>query len=559
MDDKQQKFLAGVLSLSLFFFLAGVVWSQGDLDLSWWTIDTGGDHDLTIGDYTLSDTIGQADASSLLVSQSTQYTLGSGFLAGAGSVSAYTPIFLEAESGYVDIELIWNSTNDPNVTSYHISRAISGTVNYVPIGTTSSLFYFDNDASLVPNTTYCYQVEALHSDLTVILQSNTSCATLGQIELWTPEIGAGTGETAIVPIHIKNANGLSIAAGEIWLEYNSNVISPTSVANTPLTSGYTWDYNIVGSGSNAQIQIFTNESNPPALYGDGPLAWLYVEVIGTDGEFTALNLLEFVDDIGGTSIYSPDNLTTPIPLILTDGTFHAGDCTPYRLGDLNGNCLVEAVDGYIALGISSGLISPTPEQETSGDINGNGSVNAADASMIYFYAVNGYWPSLQLKSTLEAKITSVITVGLEEIESPVGVTVPITLNLTTISDWAGSEFVIAYDPVFITSITDFTLSGIAAGFNVSVNEENLGQLHIAIAQDSPVAGSGVIATMQVHVSPNAPVGQTSTIALASAQFNDVNGYDFATSVIQQQVIRENGYLYILGDESIHLYLPLIVK
>jgi hypothetical protein len=48
-------------------------------DLSWWTVDSGGVTGLTYGDYTLSGTVGQPDASSL---SNGDYDLTGGFWAG---------------------------------------------------------------------------------------------------------------------------------------------------------------------------------------------------------------------------------------------------------------------------------------------------------------------------------------------------------------------------------------------------------------------------------------------------------------------------------------------
>jgi len=59
-------------------------------DLSWWTVDGGGDTGSSSGAYTLGGTVGQPDAGALAAGE---YTLHAGFWAGAGQkLHVYLPI-----------------------------------------------------------------------------------------------------------------------------------------------------------------------------------------------------------------------------------------------------------------------------------------------------------------------------------------------------------------------------------------------------------------------------------------------------------------------------------
>jgi len=83
-----------ILALAALFLLASVALLQaqdialaqsGDgYDLSWWTVDGGGDMFSTGGNYTLSGTIGPPDAGAMTGGD---YTLGGGFW-GGGAVAA---------------------------------------------------------------------------------------------------------------------------------------------------------------------------------------------------------------------------------------------------------------------------------------------------------------------------------------------------------------------------------------------------------------------------------------------------------------------------------------
>ena len=64
--------------------LVSVTFAQGGYDLSWWTVDGGGQTFSTGGDYTLGGAIGQPDAGLLTGGD---YTLGGGFW-GGGEVGA---------------------------------------------------------------------------------------------------------------------------------------------------------------------------------------------------------------------------------------------------------------------------------------------------------------------------------------------------------------------------------------------------------------------------------------------------------------------------------------
>jgi hypothetical protein len=69
-------------------------WAAEDYDLSWWTVDAGGQTFSTGGGYTLGGTIGQPDAGAL---SGGDYVLGGGFWGGGAlaiEYSVYLPLVL---------------------------------------------------------------------------------------------------------------------------------------------------------------------------------------------------------------------------------------------------------------------------------------------------------------------------------------------------------------------------------------------------------------------------------------------------------------------------------
>jgi hypothetical protein len=84
-----------VLLVTVFLVVAGVVFAQGGYDLSWWTVDGGGDTLSTGPGYSLGGTIGQPDAGPALSGPG--YRLTGGFwLAGARSYGVYLPVVQRA-------------------------------------------------------------------------------------------------------------------------------------------------------------------------------------------------------------------------------------------------------------------------------------------------------------------------------------------------------------------------------------------------------------------------------------------------------------------------------
>jgi hypothetical protein len=70
--------------------LVSVVSALGEYDLSWWTVDGGGQTFSSGGGYTLGGTAGQPDAGTL---SGGEYTLGGGFW-GGGAVTVSHDIYL---------------------------------------------------------------------------------------------------------------------------------------------------------------------------------------------------------------------------------------------------------------------------------------------------------------------------------------------------------------------------------------------------------------------------------------------------------------------------------
>ncbi|MEZ4594532.1 MAG: PKD domain-containing protein [Chloroflexota bacterium] len=463
-------------------------------------------------------------------------------------------IDLTAESGYTAVELNWDVLPDPDLAGYAIFRTVQGTDNWVEIATTSATHFFDSNG-LVPGQSYCYFVTAFDHEDYQLAASSVRCVVFGGTSLWVPDVMAAPGGTAVVPVNIGNAQGLKIAAADIWLEYDSAVLTFQSVAATPLTSGYVWSFEDEAvSGSIRRVKIGTFSLTPRALYGSGSLFWLKFQVVGAAAATSELDLKEFVNGVGGSAVYTPDDLMTPISLVLTDGslTVDAG----YALGDLNGNGVVETVDAYMALRIAIKKLTPTETQLNAGDVNGNGRIDVADATMIFYYAVHGEWPLLHGQASRPAAAAATVNLALSEVTADAGETVSIQLSGENLTDWAGGQFAIVYDPSVVASIDAVNGVDLAENFLVEFNDDGAGLVQIALMSNTAVSGSGDILTIEMTLQNDLPTGQSSQLIFGAVELNDLVGRDFATSALQIEIVTSGSVINVGGYT---VYLPMVIR
>lgn len=486
---------------------------------------------------------------------------------------------LDADAGYANIQLDWNASSNPDTVNYQVSRAISGTAQFNQIAVVNETQYFDEDG-LDRGTKYCYQVSALSSDSTVLATSNVDCATLGSLQLWVPDVWAAPGTQAIVPINIRNADELQIASTDIWLDFNSSVIEPISVTNTALTNNYGWmngvdpygaPYEDIYGGIYKRVKIasISQDDPPPKLYGEGSLFWVLFEVKGNTGDESILNLREFIDMEGGSSIYAytgPDTNPEMVPLSLEDGTFSVDDS--YMLGDIDGDGLVTSADAYIATQIGSGKRAATAQEMNAGDVNGDGKVGSADATMILSYAATGEWPDVPEEGMASLSADTPIDLIIESVETESEEVVDVAVWARGLpAYWAGGDFTITYDQSVIERIESITLSEDTAHCSFAYNN-SVGVLKFSLASYEPINTSDIVlVNLKLRIAAAADIGHgqspflaasnqyKGSLNFADASLNDTAGRDLSTSALQQPVHRQSGDLQV--DLINRMYLPQI--
>jgi hypothetical protein len=203
---------------------------------------------------------------------------------------------------------------------------------------------------------------------------------------------------------------------------------------------------------------------------------------------------------------------------------------------------------------------PVAEQRLAGDVTGDDRVDAADASMILYYAVHATWPQppaagAQGIGGVAAQAGDTVRFSLDDAHSSPGAIVRTNLRAETLSDWAGGEVLVTYDPRMVAGVTGINAGPLASGYTLHYYDEGDGLLRIELAGDEPVSGSGVLATISMRVASSVSCGKTSPLTLADARLNDTAGRDFATSALQRTIVRESADLYT----DLCVYLPLVKK
>jgi hypothetical protein len=366
------------------------------------TIDTLNQMTVRMGVQDASKTVVVADATLLIGSP--------------GQMPLLPPTNLQAQPGVESIELTWNPSTSPSLTSYNVYRSTvytptSDSAYWVQInpGLVTGDRYLDS-SSLTTGSTYYYYLTAADT-VSESIPSNVAFAVFGQVKLFIPDSYGTTGMTVTLPVNIANADGIEMCAVDIYVTYDQTVLTATNVYSTPLTADYVWAKNVSAPGV---VRAVIATASGEMLYGEGTLFNVLFDVAGSSGDTSDL---EF--QVTGTFFYDCGDLVNPVPLDLTDVgifTVQAG----FILGDLNGDGDVTHADAALALQIAVGNIIPTPEQEAAGDMNGDGRINSADAALIMRLAAG--LPLFPTAAQLNA--LSLIQADAVSISAPTAATLP---------------------------------------------------------------------------------------------------------------------------------------
>lgn len=458
--------------------------------------------------------------------------------------SAVASLVLVATSGLTDISLHWTATNDPWVNAYRVYRATSASGPFTLIATVTGVDYVDAGPALNSGMPYTYYVDAIRGDGQVIAISNLADAVFGVLILTVPDVWGFPGQTAIIPVSLRNAQGLVLDGADIWLDYDPALLTPVGVESTPLTAGYTWNYAIPQAG---RLHIMLMHAGN-AIYGDGALFWIAVQVNGSQGQSAPLHLLPFGGP--GTALYVNGNYDTPAPLVLADGVFYI---EPYQLGDLNADTYINVADVLWALEISVGVRQPQPWQQYTCDVNNNAVCDPGDAAMIWYRALHLQWPAPTAAGVWHSRAGEA-RLSLGTATATPGDVVIVPLYAEALPGWAAQGLSIVYDPHYVAEVMAIEVTESTEGFVLDYTDA-AGLVRLSLAAADNATMEGPVALLHLRLRSDAPAG-VMPLKLAGGQVYDVVGREFAAN-LQQPVALEDGQIEVLG--SYQVYLPVVLN
>ena len=444
------------------------------------------------------------------------------------------PINIQASAGHNDIHISWSLDNPlANLAGYHVLRQVTGS-SFITLTTTPINSIQFTDGGLITGTTYCYQVNGVSSTGAVVGQSGLACAIFGQLTLWVPPVVARPGATnVIVPVNLSHGDGLCPVAIDVTLHYNpSVVIANGTVSPTIYTQGYQF---VANTNVPGQVKITAIIPTCLKLNGPGSLFNVGFTISGTVGQISSL---DFITGLINTVIYDDSDLNVPVSLALESGSVTVNNA--FTRGDLNGDTVVNSADALISLRIANGQYTPTPDQRSACDVNGDGDCTAADSTQILCYIAFGSWngcgPTLTTAAFRPSVSSGMAAANVVRIEiGPAGasagqiVTAPV--KIVNGEDFAGGTFTFQYDASRMT-FSGVTPAALTAGFTIQSHVPEAGLVRISLARQTVINADGTIFNLRFTVAGGT---SPSPMGLSTAKLNDVFGRDFATSALQREV------------------------
>lgn len=276
-------------------------------------------------------------------------------------------------------------------------------------------------------------------------------------KLTIPEVAAEPGESVTVPIDIDDASGL--AGADITVTYNSSILTVDQVKSTTLSAGM----NLV-SNTNTPGRIILRMAGSAIVSGSGALVDMIFTVSSSISEDTET-------PVSFESAEAYDANGQNIPVSTQNGKVKIA--SPRKKGDVNNDGKINAADAILALRISAGLRTATPEEFWAADINDDGKVKSNDAIIILREATK---PSAPGKEFIVSGGRNT-SVALGEAHGVAGESITVPLRVDDPDILAGGDISIAYDSSVLRAVSVSSESDMLMAFNLA----EPGLVHIAFA------------------------------------------------------------------------------
>jgi len=400
---------------------------------------------------------------------------------------------------------------------YRVYRATSAGGPYTTLtpGFVAGTRY--NDATAVAGRDYWYYVTALDMQTHESEPSEVVTARAGLIRVWMPGVNGAAGERVRIPINIANTAGIGPAHLRIVLSYDTSLIetSNITVARTPITADVALNADTATAG-----RVVIETSGGTAFAGEGRVFDLYA-TIRSDAPNGACGLLRFTE----AAFQNASGQAIAADISATAQACVSGQC---KLGDVDANGAVQMADASLVLKIVVKKVVPQGCQTTSGDMNGDELVDSADAVMIMRVAEDR--PINPAPGELPVRGRTVRVYIPEGLSATPGGSIAVPVMIDDATGLSGCELLVSFPPQTASLVLDSVEPGTAAlDFAFDYNA-GPGFVRIAMSRDLALAGAKTdqtLAVLHFTVPDTAPKNAELPIALNEVKLAGPFGENFA--------------------------------
>ncbi|MBI5184676.1 MAG: hypothetical protein HZA01_02985 [Nitrospinae bacterium] len=453
------------------------------------------------------------------------------------TIDTPAPYNLAAKPGVGSVELVWEAPASPYITGYEVYRGTKSGSYPDKIGTAASPSFTDQDKGLKTGETYYYAVKTtfLFSGKSQTSDySSDASAVFGAIVLYIQTTRGAAGSEVIVPVNIENADKLQLKTADIGIVYDSSVLTPIRVESSILTEKLTWGADFSKSG---EARISLDQGSSKALIGEGTFFNVIFNVDANAAEDGKEYPLSFAADSKmANQKGQPIPMTFSLLKSLARKSQAATDIASsqgafvvsakHSRGDLSGDGQVNSVDAAKAFQFANGKQEPDSIQLSAGDISGDGKVDTNDAGLIYYFTVNGGWPSLDNTDVKK----SARNIQLTSSKGSANKDISLRLKMNNLNDLNSGEFKIAYDPKKLALKTIKPSAFAKDLFKLDANTKTKGFAVISLAYKKE--GRAAISAQNKELAEvvfRAAEPGTHPVKIASVNLYDRFGRDFARS------------------------------
>jgi hypothetical protein len=292
-------------------------------------------------------------------------------------------------------------------------------------------------------------------------------------------------------------------------------------------------------GANDALYLFELTDMTGQQYADYQDVVAYIEYDQgktLDGEGHLFDVLFKVADVVPQGRQVTNRFVT-VSLKNADGNTLAVDCSDtavfsaqggYILGDINGDGVVDVSGDFtLAMKLAVGQRSPTAYELMAGDIDGDGHITKADASLIKRIAKGECINPEPVGSGGGPSGTpsgSGYQLSIGNFEAVLGSSVQIPINISNAKDIASLNLRVNYDQSVLT-LQNVTNAALTSSFGVEYLV-GAGYVDIVLCNDKElVSGSGAILYLNCLVKPGAVIGSMSDLTISDKGVANQYGKD----------------------------------